>query len=40
LMLVSLIHDNARGIPSINRELLVKGKWVDGSMLPRRRWAS
>ena len=36
LMLISLIHDNARGIPPIHRELLVKGRWVDGSTLPWR----
>lgn len=36
LMLISLIHDNARGIPLIHRELLVKGKWIDGSSLPPR----
>jgi LacI family transcriptional regulator len=37
LMLISLLHDNSRGIPPIHHELLVKGKWVDGSTLPRRR---
>jgi hypothetical protein len=35
-MLISQIHDYDRGIPLIPRELLVEGKWVDGSSLPRR----
>ena len=30
LMLVSLLHDNAYGIPPIFRETLIKGEWVDG----------
>ncbi|MGC3992476.1 MAG: LacI family DNA-binding transcriptional regulator [Chthoniobacteraceae bacterium] len=34
LLLMSLIYDNDRGIPETNREVLVKGKWVDGSDLP------
>jgi DNA-binding LacI/PurR family transcriptional regulator len=36
LLLISLMHDNDRGIPPIPHELLVKGKWVDGSTLPPR----
>ncbi len=36
LLLVSLIHDGDRGEPSIFREILVEGSWVDGSMMPRR----
>lgn len=36
LQLISLIHDNDRGIPPIPREVLVKGKWVDGASLPQR----
>jgi len=36
LLLIGLIHDNDRGIPALHRETLVKGKWVDGSSLPRR----
>jgi len=35
LALVSLVNDNAFGIPPIYREILIKGKWVDGSCLPR-----
>jgi len=36
LLLISLLHDNDRGFPSISHELLVKGRWVDGASLPRR----
>jgi DNA-binding LacI/PurR family transcriptional regulator len=36
LMLNSLINDNAKGIPPISREILIKGKWVDGKSLPGR----
>jgi DNA-binding LacI/PurR family transcriptional regulator len=36
LVLVSLINDNDRGIPPTQREILVKGSWVDGACLPRR----
>ncbi|MBW8781419.1 MAG: LacI family DNA-binding transcriptional regulator [Verrucomicrobia bacterium] len=36
LMLNSLINDNAKGIPPISREVLIKGRWVDGKSLPRR----
>lgn len=39
LMLNSLINDAASGIPSIFRQLLVEGAWVDGSSLPDRRTA-
>ena len=35
LVLVSLVHDNDYGVPPIYREILIKGKWVDGSCLPR-----
>jgi DNA-binding LacI/PurR family transcriptional regulator len=34
LALVSLIHDNDLGIPEFVREILVRGKWVDGKSLP------
>jgi DNA-binding LacI/PurR family transcriptional regulator len=34
--LISLIHHNERGIPQIPREVLVTGRWVDGSTLPAR----
>lgn len=37
LVLQSLINDNDRGIPAINRQILIEGKWVDGSSLPSRR---
>ncbi|HSI85855.1 MAG: LacI family DNA-binding transcriptional regulator [Candidatus Methylacidiphilales bacterium] len=40
LMLASLIHDNDRGIPNIRREVLIQGKWRDGSSLPFRQNAS
>lgn len=36
LSLISLIHDNDRGIPPIPREILIKGRWVNGSSLPPR----
>jgi len=32
--LISLMRDNLRGAPSIFRQALVAGKWVDGSSLP------
>ncbi|MEO5914805.1 MAG: LacI family DNA-binding transcriptional regulator [Luteolibacter sp.] len=36
LMLNSLINDGARGVPTIFRQNLVEGVWVDGSTLPDR----
>jgi LacI family transcriptional regulator len=33
-LLISLIHHNQRGIPEIPREVLIPGRWVDGSSLP------
>lgn len=36
LVLISLINDNDRGVPAIPREILIKGKWVDGASLPKR----
>ncbi len=36
LLLISLIHDNDRGEQKLFREVLVKGKWVDGKSLPKR----
>ena len=36
LLLMSHINDNARGIPPIQHEILVKGTWVDGTSLPLR----
>jgi len=35
----SIIHDNAHGIPPIQREILIKGNWVDSQSLPARRQA-
>lgn len=35
-MLISLINHNERGIPQICRELLIEGRWVNGSTLPPR----
>lgn len=39
LMLNSLINDRSRGIPSIFRQILVEGSWVDGNSLPECRTA-
>ncbi len=36
LVLASLINDRDRGIPAINRKILIEGRWVDGSSLPMR----
>jgi DNA-binding LacI/PurR family transcriptional regulator len=36
LQLISLIHDNERGVPASQREILITGNWVDGSCLPPR----
>lgn len=36
LMLNSLINDGAFGVPSIFRQILVEGSWVDGDSLPIR----
>lgn len=33
-MLISLINHNEHGIPKTCRELLIEGRWVDGSTLP------
>ena len=37
LLMVSLINTHDRGVPAIPREILIPGKWVDGSTLPPRR---
>jgi DNA-binding LacI/PurR family transcriptional regulator len=37
LLLDSLINDDARGIPTIFRQTVVEGSWVDGTSLPERR---
>jgi hypothetical protein len=31
---ISLIHHNDFGIPPVCREMLVEGRWQDGSALP------
>jgi DNA-binding LacI/PurR family transcriptional regulator len=36
LALISLIHDSDLGLPELIREILVRGKWVDGKSLPLR----
>jgi DNA-binding LacI/PurR family transcriptional regulator len=36
-LLISLIHHNQRGIPEIPREVLIRGRWVDGSTLPSKK---
>ena len=36
LMLNSILLDRANGIPSIFRQILVEGSWVDGHSLPER----
>ena len=36
LLLLSMLHDNERGLPPHTREMLVKGEWVDGPSLPIR----
>ena len=36
LVAMSLIHDNSRGEPAIQREVLIKGRWVNGTTLPQR----
>lgn len=36
LAVISLIHDNDLGEPGFIREILVRGKWVDGKSLPFR----
>jgi DNA-binding LacI/PurR family transcriptional regulator len=35
-MLISLINHDHTGVPPICRELLIEGKWVDGTTLPPR----
>lgn len=36
LVVLSLLHDHASGVPSIFRQILVSGSWVDGKSLPPR----
>jgi len=35
-LVISLINHNECGIPTVCRELLIEGRWVDGSTLPTR----
>jgi DNA-binding LacI/PurR family transcriptional regulator len=35
--LVSMLNHNEYGIPAVVREVLITGKWVDGTMLPPRK---
>jgi LacI family transcriptional regulator len=35
-LLISLIHHNESGIPKICREVLVEGKWTNGTTLPQK----
>ncbi len=37
LSLVSQLNENNYGIPATPKEILVEGRWVDGSMLPDRK---
>jgi DNA-binding LacI/PurR family transcriptional regulator len=39
LALISQVNDNAHGVPAIHREILIRGKWVDGPDLPTQRQA-
>jgi DNA-binding LacI/PurR family transcriptional regulator len=36
LSLISLINDNDQGTPAVQRQILIKGEWVDGKSLPKR----
>jgi LacI family transcriptional regulator len=36
LLMVSLMNDHDRGFPAIPREILIKGRWMDGDSLPNR----
>ena len=36
LTVLSMMHNDARGIPQTRRQILVEGNWVDGSTLPPR----
>ena len=36
-LVTNLIRDNDRGIPAIFRQVLIEGRWVDGTTLPRRK---
>lgn len=34
--LISLINEHTMGIPDVRNEIMIEGKWVEGSMLPSR----
>jgi LacI family transcriptional regulator len=34
--LIGLLNEHSFGVPTIRSEILIEGKWVDGSMLPSR----
>lgn len=36
LLLISLIHDNDCGVPSLFRQIAIPGRWVDGTALPEK----
>jgi DNA-binding LacI/PurR family transcriptional regulator len=36
LSLISLINENDQGTPAVQRQILIKGEWVDGKSLPKR----
>jgi LacI family transcriptional regulator len=36
-VLVSLINRNERGLPKVRREILIEGRWVDGSTMPSKK---
>jgi LacI family transcriptional regulator len=36
LVALSLINDNAYGVPPVVRQILIEGNWVDGTSLPAR----
>jgi LacI family transcriptional regulator len=37
LLILSLMNDHALGVPSVFRQILIEGSWVDGNTLPIRR---
>ena len=36
LVVISLINDEDCGVPTVQREIIVNGNWVDGASLPSR----
>lgn len=37
--LIALINEHTLGIPMVRNEIMIEGRWVDGSMLPNKRGA-